>query len=110
MMAKMKRGSTPDELATLLMAVFMLAISSVESLGTFQLAQDCCMMGTLKFHKVSKSSHLLWAGQPAPTVPSPVYIWYAYELVDAGATGEVADGDVLTEDAEYPAAAEVEAL
>lgn len=83
MMARIKRGSTPEEAATLVMEDLMFAISSAESLAPQPLfAQDCCMMGMLAVNMSSKSIHCDWAGQPAATVPLPVYILYAVEATE----------------------------
>jgi hypothetical protein len=70
--AKMKRGSTPDEAETFLIAALMSEISVGELLAPHPLlAQDCCMMGMLAVNIVSKSTHAFWEGQPAATVPLP---------------------------------------
>lgn len=46
------------------------------------------MIGTLKFHMVSKSNHWLMSGQPAATEPLPEYILYAYDPVAVEADAE----------------------
>lgn len=40
------------------------------------------MMGMLAVNMSSKSIHWDWAGQPAATVPLPVYILYAVEATE----------------------------
>jgi hypothetical protein len=81
--AKIKRGSTPEAAETFVMAALMSAISVGELLAPQPLfAQDCCMMGMLAVNMSSKSIHWDWAGQPAATVPLPVYILYAVEATE----------------------------
>lgn len=107
-MARMKRASTPEDAETFLIAAFMAAISSSESLAPQPLLpQDCFMMGMLAVNMVSKSIHWFWAGQPAATVPSPVYILYEE---DATAVDVAAEVDVLVEGAAAVATVEVFAV
>lgn len=92
-MARMNRGSTPDEADTFWIEALMSAISSGELLAPQPLfAHDCCMMGMLAVNMASKVIHCETEGQPAATVPLPVYILYAVEAmaVDVAAEVEVA--------------------
>jgi hypothetical protein len=93
--AKMKRGSTPEEAETFLIAALMSEISVGELLAPHPLlAQDCCMMGMLAVNIVSKSTHAFWEGQPAATVPLPEYILYAVEAIAVDEGAEVPAAEV----------------
>ena len=72
--AKMKRGSSPDEDPMLWMADLMSLISCAESSAAFHCAQETFMLGVLLWNAESKSIHWSWLGHPAAGEPLPVYI------------------------------------
>jgi hypothetical protein len=50
------------------------------------------------FHIVSKSTHSSTVGQPAVTLPSPVYLWYTFcalDECDSGAVHEESEVDLV---------------